>query len=83
MLRDTLNDFVSCFAAFTLVWVAGRPIVCYTVGTDGHKSTGTDPAEENTSNTSRRNPQKDDSTIPEGSTLVGSTHTSQDIILLQ
>ena len=32
MLRDTLKDFVSYFAAFTLVWVAGLPIVCYTVG---------------------------------------------------
>ena len=30
MLRET-KDFVSCFAAFTLVWVAGRPIVCDTV----------------------------------------------------
>ena len=30
MLRDTLKDFVSYFAAFTLVWVAGRPIVCDT-----------------------------------------------------
>ena len=30
MLRET-KDFVSYFAAFTLVWVAGRPIVCDTV----------------------------------------------------
>ena len=29
------------------------------------------------------NPEKDASTIPEGCTLVGSTHTSQDTILLQ
>ena len=47
------------------------------------KSSGTDPAEENTSNTSTRNPEKDDSTIPDESTLVGSAHTSQDTILLQ
>ena len=30
MLRET-KDFVSYFAAFTLVWVAGRAIVCDTV----------------------------------------------------
>ena len=30
MLRET-KDFVSYFAAFILVWVAGRPIVCDTV----------------------------------------------------
>ena len=30
MLRET-KDFVSYFAAFSLVWVAGRPIVCDTV----------------------------------------------------
>ena len=57
--------------------------LCKSSGIDGHKSSGTDPAEENTSNTSTRNPEKDDSTIPEESTLVGSTHTSQDTILIQ
>ena len=31
MLRGTLKNFVSYIAAFTLVWVAGRPIVCDTV----------------------------------------------------
>ena len=30
MLRET-KDFVSYFAEFTLVWVAGRPIVCDTI----------------------------------------------------
>ena len=39
--------------------------------------------EEDTSNANTRNPEKDDSTIPEGSALVGLTHTSQDTILLQ
>ena len=53
------------------------------IGVDGHKSSGTDPAEENTSNAGTGNPEKDASTIPEGCTLVGSTHTSQDTILLQ
>ena len=49
-------------------------------GIDGHKPSGTDPTEENTS---KRNPEKEDSTISEGSTLVCSMHTSQDTILLQ
>ena len=30
MLHDTLKEVVSYFAAFTLIWVAGLPIVCYT-----------------------------------------------------
>ena len=54
--------------------------LCKSTGIDEHKSSGTDPTEENTS---KRNPEEEDSTIPEGSTLVGSTHTSQDTILLQ
>lgn len=54
--------------------------LCKSTGIDGHKSSGTIPTEENTS---RRDPEKEDSTVPEGSTLVGSTHTSQDTILLQ
>ena len=54
--------------------------LCKSTGIDEHKSSGTDPTEEHTS---KRNPEKEDSTIPEGSTLVGSTHTSQDTILLQ
>ena len=57
--------------------------LCKSTGIDGNKSSGTDPAEENTNNASTRNPEKDDSIIPEGSTLVGSTHTSQDTILIQ
>ena len=55
-------------------------VLCKSTGIDGHKSSGTIPTEENTS---RRDPEKEDSTVPEGSTLVGSTHTSQDTILLQ
>ena len=47
---------------------------------DRNKSSATDLTEENTS---KRNPEKDDSTIPEGSTLIGLTHTFQDTILLQ
>ena len=52
-------------------------------GIDGHKFSGKDPAEENTSNASTGNPKKDDLTIPEESILVGLTHNSQDTILLQ
>ena len=54
--------------------------LCKSTGIDGHESSGTIPTEENTS---RRDPEKEDSTVPEGSTLVGSTHTSQDTILPQ
>ena len=57
--------------------------LCKSSGIDGHKSPGTDPTEENTTNTSKRNPEREEMTIPEGSILVGSTHTSQDTILLQ
>ena len=57
--------------------------LCKSEGIDGNKSSGTDPTEENTSNTSTGNPKKKNSTIPEESTLVGLTHTSQDTILLQ
>ena len=53
---------------------------CKSAGIDGHKPSGTVPTEQNTS---KRNPEKEDSTVQEGSTLVGSTHTSQDTILLQ
>ena len=52
--------------------------LCKSTGIDGYKSSRTDPAEENTSNTSMKNLKKDDLTIPEESTLVGSTHASQD-----
>ena len=54
--------------------------LCKSAGIDGHKPSGTVPTEENTS---KRNPEKEDSTVLEGSTLVGSTHTSQDNILPQ
>ena len=54
--------------------------LCKSTVIDVHKSSGTIPTEVNTS---RRDPEKEDSTVPEGSTLVGSTHTSQDTILLQ
>ena len=57
--------------------------LCKSAGIDGLKSSGTDPTEENTSNTSTRNPEKNGSAIPEESALVGLTHTSQDTILLQ
>ena len=49
-------------------------------GIDRHKSSGTDPVEENTT---KGNPEGEDSTIPEGSALVGVKNTSWDIILLQ
>ena len=54
--------------------------LCKSAGIDRHKPSGTVPTEENTS---KRNPEKEDSPVQEGSTLVGSTHTSQDTILLQ
>ena len=54
--------------------------LCKSAGIDGHKSSGTDLTEESTS---KRNPVKEDSTIPEGSSFVSSTHTTQDTILLQ
>ena len=54
--------------------------LCKSAGIDGHKPSGKVPTEENTS---KRNPEKEDSTVLEGSTLVGSTHTSKDTILLQ
>ena len=52
----------------------------FSTGIDGHKPAGTDPTEENKS---ERNPEKEDWAVPERSTLVGSTHTSQDTILLK
>ena len=57
--------------------------LCKSAEIDGHKFSGKDPAEENTSNASTGNPKKDDLTIPEESILVGLTHNSQDTILLQ
>ena len=60
-----------------------KNITCKSAGIDRHKSSGTDLTAENASNTSTGNPEKNDSTIPEESTLVGLTHTSQDTILLQ
>ena len=54
--------------------------LCKSTGTEGHKPSGTAPTKDSTS---KRNPEKEDSTIPEGSTLLGSIHTTQDTILLQ
>ena len=72
----------SCYLKKRFSWCNGKHhlALCISTGIDGHKPSGTDPTE---ANTSKRNPEKEDSTIPEGSTLVGLTHTSQDTTLLQ
>ena len=66
----------SCYSKKCCSWCNGKhhSALCKSTGIDGHKSSGTILTEENTS---RRDPEKEDST------LVGSTHTSQDTILLQ
>ena len=74
------KDYVSksCYSKKRYLRCNGKHhlALCKSIGVDGHKSSATDPADENTSNASRDNPEKDDSTIAEGSTLVGSTLTS-------
>ena len=53
--------------------------LCKSAGIDGHKFSGKDPAEENTSNASTGNPKKDDSTIPEESILKIPSYYNQQL----